>query len=438
MSEATRGRRVRLINPRWPEGSLQDRLRLKFPVLGIYTMASLFPGGKDGWEVEVIDEAVELLEFDTRPDLVCITTLTPLAPRAYAIADRYREAGVPVLLGGIHASALPDEALEHADAVVVGEAEGVLHRLLEDFHRGELKGVYRHDQLIDLRMVPPLRQELLEAKPYFMKSLLQTTRGCPHDCEFCTVTAYYGNTFRRRPLETLRAELEAFSRSYLFVVDDNIIGHRKHAFEVFALLSEFKIRWWGQASLNIANRPDLLKACADSGCLGLFLGFESLDQQLLNDSSKRFNRVETYLEVVQKIHDAGLGVQGSFIFGLDGEGEGCFDRFLEFAMVARLDAVLCGILTPFPGTVLAQRMEDQGRVLHHHWEQFDTQHVVFKPQGMTPEALQEGYERTMLEVHSEARIRERLEVAKRNYTYYLSQNQMFGRAIGETFGRGEE
>lgn len=433
MSET--GKQVRLINPRWPEGSLQDRLRLKFPVLGIYTLASLFP--RD-WQVEVLDEAVEPLIVDEGPDLVCITTLTPLAPRAYAIADRYRKLGVPVLLGGIHASALPQEALAHADAVVVGEAEGVLPRVLEDFGRGGMRGVYRHHELVDLRTVPPLRQELVEAKPYFMKSLLQTTRGCPHDCEFCTVTAYYGNTFRRRPLETLRRELEAFSRSYLFVVDDNIIGHRRHAFEVFSLLGEFGVRWWGQASLAIANRPDLLEACADSGCLGLFLGFESLDQQLLNDSSKRFNRVEEYLEVVRKIHDAGLGVQGSFIFGLDGESEGCFDRFLEFATAAQLDAVLCGILTPFPGTRLAARMEEQGRVLHHDWEKFDTQHVVIRPQGMTPEALQEGYIRTMLEVHEEENVRQRLEGSKRNYTYYLSQNVSFGRAIRETFGVGKE
>ncbi len=430
-------RRVKLINPCWPEGSLQDRLRLKFPVLGIYTLASLFPGGEDGWEVSVTDETVEPLDLDDTPDLVCITTLTPLAPRAYAIADRYRQRGVPVLLGGIHASALPDEALQHADAVVVGEAEGILPRVLEDFHKGEMHGAYRHPELVDLRTVPPLRQELVESKPYFMKSLLQTTRGCPHDCEFCTVTAYYGNTFRRRPLETLRLELEAFSRSYLFVVDDNIIGHRSHAFDVFSLLKEFDIRWWGQSSLAIANRPDLLAACADSGCLGLFLGFESLDQQLLNDSSKRFNQVEEYLDVVNKIHDAGLGVQGSFIFGLDGEGEGCFDRFLEFAMAAQLDAVLCGILTPFPGTRLAQRMEEQGRVLHHDWERFDTQHVVYKPQGMTPEALQEGYIRTMLEVHSEERVQERLRESKRNFTYYLSQNTSFGKAIREAFGNRE-
>jgi len=431
-------RQVKLINPRWPEGSLQDRLRLKFPVLGIYTLASLFPTGQDGWEVTVTDEAVETLDVDDRPDLVCITTLTPLAPRAYAIADKYRGKGVPVLLGGIHASALPDEALGHADAVVVGEAEGILPRVLKDFERGEMKGVYRHPDLVDLRTVPPLRQELVESKPYFMKSLLQTTRGCPHDCEFCTVTAYYGNTFRRRPLETLRTELEAFSRSYLFVVDDNIIGHRRHAFDVFRLLGEFNIRWWGQSSLAIANRPDLLKACADSGCLGLFLGFESLDQQLLNNSSKRFNRVEEYLDVVRKIHDAGLGVQGSFIFGLDGEGEGCFDRFLEFTQAACIDAVLCGILTPFPGTRLARRMEEEGRVLHHDWEAFDTQHVVFKPQGMTPEALQEGYHRTMLEVHSEEKVRERLAGSTCNYTYYLSQNISFGKTIRETFGNGEE
>ncbi len=426
-------RRAKLINPCWPEGSLQDRLRLKFPVLGIYTLASLFPTGEDGWEVSVTDEAVEPLDLDDNPDLVCITTLTPLAPRAYAIADRYRQRGVPVLLGGIHASALPGEALEHADAVVVGEAEGILPRVLRDFKQGEMRGVYRHPELVDLRVVPPLRQELVEQKPYFMKSLLQTTRGCPHDCEFCTVTAYYGNTFRRRPLDTLRTELQAFSRSYLFVVDDNIIGHRSHAFDVFGLLKEFDIRWWGQSSLAIANRPDLLEACAGSGCLGLFLGFESLDQQLLNDSSKRFNRVEEYLEVVRKIHDAGLGVQGSFIFGLDGEGEGCFDRFLEFAMAAQLDAVLCGILTPFPGTRLAQRMEEQGRVLHHRWEEFDTQHVVYKPEGMTPEALLEGYQRTMLEVHSEEKIRQRLKDSKLNFTYYLSQNISFSKAIHQAF-----
>jgi radical SAM superfamily enzyme YgiQ (UPF0313 family) len=428
--------RVKLINPRWPEGSLQERLRLKFPVLGIYTLASLFPAGEHGWEVTVTDEAVELLDFDDDVDLVCITTLTPLAPRAYAIADEYRQRGVPVLLGGIHASALPDEALQHADAVVVGEAEGVLPEVLEEFRQGRMKGIYRHSELVDLRTVPPLRQELVENKSYFMKNLLQTTRGCPHDCEFCTVTAYYGNSFRRRPIETLRLELQAFSRSYLFVVDDNIIGHRSHAFEVFSLLKEFNIRWWGQSSLTIASRPDLLRACADSGCLGLFLGFESLDQQLLNDSSKRFNRVEQYLEVASKIHDAGLGVQGSFIFGLDGEGEGCFDRFLEFAMAAQLDAVLCGILTPFPGTRLAQRMDQQGRILHHDWEQFDTQHVVFRPQGMTAEALQEGYRRTMLEVHSEDNVRKRL-AGSSNFTYYLSQNISFGRAIREAFGNGE-
>jgi radical SAM superfamily enzyme YgiQ (UPF0313 family) len=429
---------VDLIIPKWPPGSLWSKVVFRFPYLSLTTLAAHSPSDV---QVRIVDENVERVDLEASPDLVGISLMTPLAPRGYEIADGYRRRGIPVVLGGIHATMMPDEAAQHAHAVMVGEAETQWAQILRDVRAGELRPMYRAMDSVPLHALPLPRRELLNRKAYFFINTLQTTRGCPFDCDFCSVTQFFGNTYRIRPVEEVEREIQSLEGRFVFFVDDNIVGNREYAAELFRRLIPYRLKWVSQSAITLAKDTALLELARQSGCLGLFIGFESLSQEALKSMGKNFNVVRSYRERIRRIHDHGIGIQGSFIFGNDDDTPDIFDDVVRFTEETRLDAALFSILTPFPGTRLYERMSAQGRILSHDWSRYDMNHVVFQPQRMTPEQLQEGFNRAYERLYSWASIGRRLMGLRRNLQLFLPMNIGFRRAWNEVLadqGKGGE
>jgi radical SAM superfamily enzyme YgiQ (UPF0313 family) len=377
-----------------------------FPPLSLAVLAALTP---PDWEVRLVDEAVEPIDFEAPADLVGITVMTSVAPRAYEVSARFRERGVPVVLGGIHPTALPEEAAAHADAVVVGEAEGVWPEVLRDAVRGRLRKFYRRRSRPDLAGLPVPRRDLFKPGAYLTTATVETSRGCPFSCDFCSVSRFFGRTYRWRPLRDVLNELSNLGRKLVFFVDDNIFGARARAREFFKSLIPLRLTWVGQSSLNIARDPELLGLAARSGCRGLFIGLESFLARNLQEVGKSLlNRVDDYGEAVSRIQAHGIGILGAFIFGFDGDDPGVFTRTVRLAQRLRLAAAQFGILTPFPGTVLRERLERQKRILHNDWSRYTISNVVFRPAGMSPETLQAGFEWAYRAFYSSGSILRRL------------------------------
>lgn len=382
--------KIAFIIPRWPKNSFWDVLAFKFPLLSTSLLAGLTPSCH---QIRIIDESLTEIDFDQEVDLVAITAITPLAQRGYEIADEFRRRGKRVIIGGIHASWLPEEAKAHSDSVVIGEADEIWVEILNDFEKGTVKPFYRQEQRTDLNRLPIPRRDLFPSKGYLFHNLIQTTRGCPYDCEFCSVTALYGKSYRMRPVSEVEREIESLERSkaYIFFVDDNLVGNPSHAKKLLNMLSHHRLRWVSQGPISIAEDEEMVNLMARAGCHGLFIGFESLREENLHLMDKRMNRIEDYERGIQKLHDAGIGVYASFVFGYDYDDSSVFDEFLEFAERNRLDGAFLPILTPFPGTRTYQRLKQEERILTEDWSKYDMATVVFRPKRMTIDELQEGF-----------------------------------------------
>ncbi len=386
-----RHKKVLLIFPRDKGIKFSNDTLYPFPMLGLTLLASLFP---KTYEVKIINEVIEEVDFNDNVDLVGITGLTCVIKRAYMIADRFRERGVKVILGGVHPSLLPDEAKEHADSVFIGEAEGVFDRVLRDLEEGELKPFYRNQEWLDLKSMPLPRRDLLNKRysPFF--KAIETTRGCPNHCEFCSVPTIHGRCYRPRPLEDVDQELSRIIKKkgeYLFLVDDNVTAKEDYALGLFEIFKRHQVKWMGFATVQMAKHEDLLKEARESGCISLFIGFESLLQENLDGVSKRFVHTKELSDLIKTIRDHQIGIHGSFIFGFDGDDPTVFKKTVEFVQKNRIELPTFSILTPFPGTPLRKRLEEEGRIVDNDWSHYDMSHVVFKPKKMTAQELQEGY-----------------------------------------------
>jgi len=419
-----------LIAPKWPENSLWGQIYFRFPYLALTNLAAL--AGED-WKISILDENVEPIDFSAFPDLVAISIMTPLAKRGYEIADSFRKKGVPVVLGGIHPTMMSTEAKTHANAVVLGEAEEIWPQLLDDFKRGNLKSFYKHEKVCNLSGLPIPKRDLLNRKAYFFVNTIQTTRGCPFNCDFCSVTTFFGQSYRTRPVEEVIHEIDQMESGFLFFVDDNIAGSPMYAKKLFRALIPLNIKWFSQASLSIVKDRELLDLARRSGCKGLFIGFESLSQESLKAMGKSINRVDKYKEAIKRVHDYGIGIQGSFIFGTDYDDTSVFSDVLRFIERTRLEAVIFSILTPFPGTRVYKTMLQEHRILHTDWEKYDMNHVVYKPKKITPRQLQEGFNWAYKKLYGYRSILKRLFPFSRNGLFFSIQNYGFRKAWKKTF-----
>ncbi len=359
----------------------------QLPSLSLQQVAAVTPSN---WDVTLVDESQDAIPSGKNFDLVGITAMTHQATRAYEIAGQFRGEGVPVIMGGMHPTVLPEEALAHADAVVIGEAEPVMSRLLDDFLCGRLETVYRapipQDDQID---VPWPRREILAGKRYLTTQTVQASRGCPYDCAFCTVTPYFGNRFRYRSAADILAEIRSFPRKLVIFLDDNLLGDPAKAKPILEGMAELGVRWGSQTSLRFAEDPELLKLVARSGCIGLFVGIESVTGHY--SRLAKSSGATSQGELMKRVRDAGIILETSLIFGFDDHDQSIFEKTLRFVEEFSPSVPTFNLLTPYPGTRLFQQYEQEGRILHRDWNRYNHSEVVFQPKLMTPEQLYRGW-----------------------------------------------
>jgi radical SAM superfamily enzyme YgiQ (UPF0313 family) len=384
-----------LVNPVNPaRAGLTVNKSSRFPPIGLGIVAALTPAS---WDVKLVDENWEPFTYQ-EADLVGITAFTASANRAYEIASLYQQQGVPVVMGGIHASMCPDEALRFVNAIVIGEAEAVWPKVLADMEAGRLQHRYQ-GEWSDLSGMPSPRRDLFH--PDYMFASVQTSRGCPMDCEFCSVTAFNGRRYRRRPAEEVLAELETIPQKMLFFVDDNIIGYgqasRKQALALFKGMVERKLdKWWFcQASLNFGDDEEVLRWASRAGCKMVFLGLEAEEIDALQEVHKQLNvqrGIDGYQQAFRRIHKAGIAVLGAFIFGMDGDTSAKLQRRANYMIYNRgIDIMQKTLLTPLPGTRLFDRYQREGRLLYTNfpqdWDHYDMTELIHRPGSMDPEEL---------------------------------------------------
>lgn len=364
---------------------------------------------------QIIDEDVEPIDFDTDADIIGISFMTFNAPRAYEIADKFRkEKFKTVIFGGYHPSFMPEEAIKHADAVCIGEAENNVPRMIEDFIHGRLNPFYSSEPS-DLKGLPIPDRRLIRKSAYITPYAVQATRGCSNRCSFCSITAFFKNTFRARPIHEVVDELKSVGRQVLFM-DDNIIAKTSYAKELFAKMIPLKKRWFSQCSIRIAYDNELLRLASASGCCGMFIGLESLSQNNLNHCNKNFNRASEYEWAINKIHSAGIGVYAGIVFGMDEDTPDVFKNSLDFLNQAKADALQATILTPFPGTPLFDELERTGRIITKDWSKYDFNNVVFEPKNMSQSMLKDGHDMVLRKFYSRRSVLRRL----RNACAYLN------------------
>jgi radical SAM superfamily enzyme YgiQ (UPF0313 family) len=378
--------KITFIRPNMVAGQSSDAMQpLAFAVLAARTPPDI--------ELALFDERVEPIAYDQPTDMVALSVETFTARRAYQIADRFRTAGVPVVMGGYHPTFLPQEALQHADAVVIGDAEGLWEEVLRDAQAGNLQPIYRQEY-------PPLlcgtryERRLFRGKRYAPLTPVQYGRGCRFACDFCSIRAFYRSEVRQRPVREVVAEIEALDRKLIFLVDDNIFADVQRAAELFRALAPLNIRWACQVSIDIARTPELLDLMAKSGCFAVLIGFESLDERNLQQMKKHWNvRFNDYDTAIQQFYERGIMIYGTFVFGYDYDTPDSFAISLDFALRSRFALANFNPLTPTPGTALYQRLAAEGRLIYDRWwlnPTFRYGQAMFHPRGMTAEQLSAG------------------------------------------------
>ncbi len=376
------------VRVRRPGDRVLRRGMLRFSVLPLTTVAALTP---ERHEVLLCDENVEALDLEAKVDLVGLSFMTAVAPRAYEIAAAFRRRGIPVVAGGYHPTFRPEEVLGHVETVVVGEAEGQWPVLLADLEKGRMRRIYRAAAPCDPALIPAPRRSLTAktARHYVTTSAIQTGRGCRHGCRYCSITAFHMQTHRSRPLSVVLDEVASIPRNFIFV-DDNIIADPVYAKALFEAMVPLRKRWVSQCSLAIADDPALLSLARRAGCVGLFVGIETLEPANLVAFRKQFNDAGSYRRRIAAIRRAGIGVIAGIIVGGDHDDVTVFRRTLAFLQAARIDALQLNILTPLPGTPLFADLERQGRIEDQDLEHYDFRHTVIHPALMSAGELQAG------------------------------------------------
>ncbi|MDF0645536.1 MAG: radical SAM protein [Nitrospira sp.] len=465
----TATKRLLLVDP-YPRNSqyhltASERRAVWFPKLSLPTIAAYTP---EHWQVELVDEAVEDIEFDYPCDMVGISIMTCYAPRAYEIAKEFRQRGKTVVLGGVHPTYCPDEALQYADAIVCGEAEDLWPQLVADYEAGTLQRTYRMTSFPTLEHYKSPRVELLSPDSYMTRQCSFTTRGCHFDCEFCSVSPFNGKTTRRRPVEEVVTELQNVQRwirselverlrdepiwkafllglrirvgiedgSIVAFVDDLHNSNRAYCRELWTALKPLKIKWGCQSTLFLADDEEMVKLAAESGCVSVFVGMESLDEDCLDETNKPFNRVKKFSQEIKMFHDYGIMVNPGIVFGFDNDDEAVFERAVEFLTKNQVELAYFNVLTPLPGTALYERYNSAGRIFDRDWSKYDGKHVVFRPSRMTPEQLQEGFHWANHQFYSLPNIFNRLSGTKQRLIARWEMNREFRKLVKRSCPQG--
>jgi radical SAM superfamily enzyme YgiQ (UPF0313 family) len=359
-----------------------------FPPLGLATLA----GYLEDDEVVIQDEHVETLDLNDEPDLVVIQVYITSAYRAYQIADHYRAKGVHVCLGGLHVTSLPDEAAAHADTIFTGPGEDTWPAFLTDYRAGQPGRVYISKQRTLLGL-PHIRRDLIKRHLYLVPNSIVVSRGCPHACHFCYKEAFFkgGRGFYVQAVDDALAEIERLPGRHLYFLDDHLFGDPRFAGALFDGMRGMGHVWQAAGTVQSALRPGLLEKAVEAGLRSLFVGFETLNPDSLQEQNKYQNLNRDYNAAIQRVHDLGVMVNGSFVFGMDGDDETVFDRTVEWAVEQGIETATFHILTPYPGTVLYEQMQAAGRITTRDWDLYDTRHVVYRPARISPDVLEAGY-----------------------------------------------
>jgi radical SAM superfamily enzyme YgiQ (UPF0313 family) len=362
-----------------------------FPPLGLATLAAyLSPDDR----AVLVDEHVEPVTIDDAPELVVIQVYITNAQRAYRIADLYRSRGAFVCLGGLHVTSLPEEAAVHADAIFLGPGEQTFPEFLEHFRAGRPERRYTSTVARTLERIPPVRRDLIRRTYYLVPNSIVVTRGCPQHCDFCYKDAFFqgGRGFYTQRVDDALAEIERLPGRHLYFLDDHLLGDRRFAAELFNGMQGMKRLFQGAATVDSILRGDLIERAAEAGMRSLFVGFETLTPDNLKRSNKRQNLGRDYKAVADRLHSLGIMINGSFVFGMDDDGQDVFARTVDWAIKHGITTATFHIQTPYPGTQLHARMVREGRMLTRDWNLYDTRHVVYRPARLNPEALKQGYD----------------------------------------------
>lgn len=368
-----------------------------FPPLGLATLAAYLDADD---EIDLQDEHVEVLNLNDEPELVIIQVYITSAYRAYQIADHYRAKGAYVILGGLHVTSLPDEAAQHANSIFLGPGEDTFPAFLQDFRQGHPAKRYE-SKTRTLIGLPPIRRDLIKRHLYLVPNSIVVSRGCPHSCDFCYKEAFFQGSkgFYTQTVDDALAEIERLPGRHLYFLDDHLLGNAHFAGELFEGMRGMGRLWQAAGTVQSILKPRLLEKAVEAGLRSLFVGFETLNPYSLLEQNKRQNLNRDYTAAIRRLHDLGVMVNGSFVFGMDADDETVFDRTVAWAISQGIETATFHILTPYPGTALYQRMAAQNRLLHSHWDLYDTRHVVYQPAQISPEALEAGYWRAYQEFY---------------------------------------
>lgn len=378
----------------------------RYAAITMPTLAALVPK-EIGAVVEVIDEMVEAVNLDQEADLVGITAITSAAPHAYELARHFKKKGATVVMGGVHASLMPAEALQYADAIVCGYAERTWPQLLRDFKEGRLQQIYRHDGAFSSSDIIGPDRSLIKRQKYIAPDTLEMSRGCSKSCEFCVSHQFYKH-YITKPIANVLNEISTIKAKMISFLDPNLVGSHSFALQFFRELKKINKWWMGCVSIDVMKNDELFNAMVESGCKGVLIGFESVNPESLKVANKTFSQVAEYRNIIRKLHDHGILVQGTIVLGFDTDDQSSFDRTIEFIIQSKLDIAQITAYTPFPGTMAFTRLKNEGRILTYDWNLYNGQNVVFKPSKMSAQELQEGLAHVWKETYRPIAIFKRL------------------------------
>lgn len=373
-----------------------------FPPLGLATLAAYFDADD---EITLTDQHVEELSLDDEPDLVVIQVYITNAYRAYKIADHYRSKNCYVILGGLHVSSLPEEAAPHADSIFIGPGEDIFPEFIEDFRKRSPRKRYV-SKVRSIEGIPPIRRDLIKRNRYLVPNSIVVSRGCPHHCDFCYKDAFYegGKSFYVQKTDEALAEIERLPGKHLYFLDDHLLGNAKFATSLFDGMQGMNRVFQGAATIDSILRGDLIEKAAKAGLRSLFVGFETLSAANLKQSNKKQNLEKDYVKAINRLHDLGIMINGSFVFGLDDDGPSVFKETVDWAVKNSITTSTFHILTPYPGTQLYKDLYAQGRIITDNWDLYDTRHVVYETMKLSPEELKAGYDRAYKDFYSWSNI----------------------------------